>query len=108
MLETTRMEKDFLGTMEIPKDVYYGIQTTRALENQVFFLSLNRAGDNYGNSVMSWPWMDENRRPVSFEEHAEDFRVLTLMKSELTAARENYSFLADRFGDYGALPKLAK
>ena len=85
---------------------WHSFTTTRALENQVFFLSLNRAGDKYGNSVMSWPWMDENRRPVSFEKHAEDFRVLTLVKSELTAARENYSFLADRFGDYGALPKL--
>ena len=30
---STRIEKDFLGTLEIPKDVYYGIQTTRALEN---------------------------------------------------------------------------
>ncbi|MEK4229630.1 aspartate ammonia-lyase [Solibacillus sp. FSL H8-0538] len=32
-METTRIEKDFLGTLEIPKDVYYGIQTSRALEN---------------------------------------------------------------------------
>lgn len=29
----TRIEKDFLGTLEIPKDVYYGVQTARALEN---------------------------------------------------------------------------
>lgn len=30
---TPRIEKDFLGTMEIPKNVYYGIQTMRAIEN---------------------------------------------------------------------------
>lgn len=30
---TPRIEKDFLGTMEIPKDVYYGIQTMRAKQN---------------------------------------------------------------------------
>lgn len=30
---STRIEKDFLGTLEIPKDVYYGVQTKRALEN---------------------------------------------------------------------------
>ncbi len=30
---TPRIEKDFLGTMEIPKDVYYGIQSLRAIEN---------------------------------------------------------------------------
>ncbi|SHL63463.1 aspartate ammonia-lyase [Chitinophaga jiangningensis] len=28
-----RIEHDFLGEMEIPQDVYYGIQTLRALEN---------------------------------------------------------------------------
>ena len=30
---TGRMEKDSLGEKEIPKDVYYGIQTARAIEN---------------------------------------------------------------------------
>src|SRR6478609_8314640 len=29
----TRTEKDSLGTKEIPAEVYYGIQTTRAVEN---------------------------------------------------------------------------
>lgn len=29
----TRIEKDFLGTLEIPKDVYYGVQTARAMQN---------------------------------------------------------------------------
>ncbi|WP_232696875.1 aspartate ammonia-lyase [Brevibacillus daliensis] len=28
-----RMEKDFLGEKEVPKDAYYGIQTLRAVEN---------------------------------------------------------------------------
>src|SRR5438874_11252632 len=30
---TTRQEKDSLGIREIPADVYYGIQTARAVEN---------------------------------------------------------------------------
>lgn len=30
---TSRTEKDFLGTKEVPEDVYYGIQTLRAAEN---------------------------------------------------------------------------
>ncbi len=29
---TYRIEKDFLGEKEIPADVYYGIQTLRAVE----------------------------------------------------------------------------
>ena len=34
MLQTKyRIEKDFLGEKEIPADVYYGIQTLRAVEN---------------------------------------------------------------------------
>src|SRR5690606_2966505 len=28
-----RLEEDLLGTLEVPADVYYGIQTLRALEN---------------------------------------------------------------------------
>lgn len=33
MSTTTRLEHDFLGEMPIPQDVYYGIQTLRALDN---------------------------------------------------------------------------
>ena len=32
-----RLEHDFLGEMEIPANIYYGIQTMRALEN--FYVS---------------------------------------------------------------------
>src|SRR5512142_600134 len=33
MSTKTRTEKDSLGTKEVPGDVYYGIQTLRAVEN---------------------------------------------------------------------------
>ncbi|WP_405027711.1 aspartate ammonia-lyase [Lentibacillus songyuanensis] len=33
MEEKLRLERDFLGTKEVPEDVYYGIQTLRAVEN---------------------------------------------------------------------------
>ena len=32
-MQTTRIEHDFLGERAIPEDVYYGIQTLRAIEN---------------------------------------------------------------------------
>jgi aspartate ammonia-lyase len=32
-MDTTRIEHDFLGEKNIPQEVYYGIQTARALEN---------------------------------------------------------------------------
>ncbi|AQX55118.1 aspartate ammonia-lyase [Priestia flexa] len=31
--QQSRIEKDFLGEKELPKDVYYGVQTMRAVEN---------------------------------------------------------------------------
>ncbi|MGO0062775.1 aspartate ammonia-lyase [Brevibacillus fluminis] len=33
MEATKRIEKDFLGEKEVPKDAYYGVQTLRAIEN---------------------------------------------------------------------------
>jgi nitrilase len=73
---------------------------TRALENQVFFLSLNRAGETYGNSLFCLPWQDENTHPQRFEETAEEFRVITMTRDTLDAARQEYTFLKDRLDDY--------
>ena len=39
---------------------WHAFATTRALENQVYLLSLNRAGADYGNSVFCQPWMDDD------------------------------------------------
>ena len=80
---------------------WHAFATTRALENQVFFLSLNRAGEHYGNSLFCWPWMDENREPVRFPDHDETLQLIEMEKSELSNAREGYSFLKDRLDDYG-------
>ena len=79
---------------------------TRAMENQAFFLSLNRAGENYGNSLFCWPWMDENKGPVAFPQHEEALTHIVLDRSELDQARANYSFLKDRLEDYGRLPSF--
>ena len=84
---------------------WHDFATTRALENQVFFLSLNRAGENYGNSRFCYPWMDENLPPVSFAQHDEVFINIEIDRAEITAARETYSFLKDRLPDYGKLKR---
>ena len=73
----------------------------RALENQVYFLSLNRAGATYGNSLFCLPWQDENTHPLGFPQTAEEFRVITLTRDTLDTARRDYTFLADRLDDYG-------
>lgn len=74
---------------------------TRAIENQVFFSSLNRAGENYGNSLFCYPWMDENTGPESFPEHDEVFKRFNLDRATLMKARTDYTFLKDRLPDYG-------
>ncbi|OBY25323.1 carbon-nitrogen hydrolase family protein [Leisingera sp. JC1] len=72
----------------------------RALENQVFFLSLNRAGTAYGKSLFCLPWQDENTLPVEFAETAEEFRLITLDRETQAKARRDYTFLKDRLDDY--------
>lgn len=79
---------------------WHDFTTTRALENQVFFLSLNRAGEHYGCSRFCYPWMDEARGPIKFAQTDEEFRIIELDPSEITQARETYSFLKDRLADY--------
>ena len=73
---------------------------TRALENQVFLLSLNRAGQTYGKSLFCLPWQDEHTTPLEFAETDEDFRIITLDRETQHQARQNYSFLKDRLKDY--------
>ena len=41
---------------------------TRALENQVYVLSLNRAGEDFGASVFCPPWIDDARPETRFGE----------------------------------------
>ncbi len=77
---------------------------TRAIENQIYLLSLNRAGNQYGNSLFSLPWMDDVNPATEFKSTGEDFRFLTIERSKIQRAREQYTFLTDRFDDYESLP----
>ena len=72
----------------------------RALENQVFFLSLNRAGETYGNSLFCLPWQDEKTLPQKFAEYEEDFRIITLDREIQARARLEYTFLKDKLENY--------
>lgn len=82
---------------------WHDFTTTRAMENQIFLLSLNRAGKNWGNSVFCRPWMDEATLPESLADTGEEFRPITITKQELRRAREDYTFLKDRLPDYEKL-----
>lgn len=86
---------------------WHQFAVSRAIENQMFFLSLNRAGDDYGHSIFCRPWADQDREPVVFAEHEEQFRHLTVECTEIKSARRRYSFLKDRLESYN-LPVIGR
>ena len=79
---------------------WHAFATTRAIENQCFLLSLNRAGQDYGNSIFCYPWMDENQGPENFAPHDEDLRHLVIERHRLHDARTTYTFLRDKWDSY--------
>ncbi len=78
----------------------------RAVENQVYFLSLNRAGTNYGNSIFCTPWIDENSPGLRFPQTAEKFETIEVDAGVIERARKTYPLLDDRVDDYSAFARL--
>lgn len=79
---------------------WHNFAITRALENQVYFVSLNRAGTHYGDSLFVPPWVDQHHQPTRFAQHDEQLQYLTLAKSAIDNARRDYPFLQDRRSHY--------
>jgi len=75
---------------------------TRAVENQVYLLSLNRAGKHYGESLFCPPWMDENHPCITFAPQNEEFKFLVFDLQAIQEARK-YPLLKDRLDDYSTL-----
>ena len=72
---------------------------TRALENQVFFLSINRAGKEWGHSIFCPPWIDSNDKASIFGEE-EECKIFEISKKRIKASRETYPFYADKLEHY--------
>lgn len=85
---------------DVSFDTWHEFIVTRALENQCYVLSLNRAGADYGHSVLCRPWQDAGTPPAVFPEHAAELRLVTLDRAEIAAARTQFSFLRDRLDSY--------
>lgn len=73
---------------------------TRAIENQCYVLSLNRAGADYGGSILCRPWQDETTLPTLFPEHDASFQLLRIDRAEIAVVRAEFSFLRDRLDSY--------
>src|SRR5215469_10275955 len=92
---TTRTEKDSLGTKEIPAQVYYGIQTYRAVEN--YPISGMRA---HPTLIRAFGMVKEAAAEVNRELGLVDAKIATAI---IEAAREveqgkwNNEFVVDVF-----------
>ena len=81
-------------------DSWHAFVKTRAMENQVYMVSLNRAGDNFGHSVFMPPWVDSANEATVFSDKSEEFRLLTLRKQAIENARREYHFISDALPNY--------
>lgn len=75
---------------------------SRALEYQVYFLSVNRAGEMWGNSICCPPWIDNQTQPIVLGEQ-EEARLMTIGKQVIRSVRETYPFRQDKLADYSIL-----
>ncbi|MFT5112876.1 MAG: putative amidohydrolase [Parasphingorhabdus sp.] len=78
--------------------------TTRAMENQIYLLSLNRSGKDYGESVFYPPWVDDRHPSINLHLCDEEYRVIDLDLEVLNKVRTDYTFLKDRLENYSNLP----
>jgi len=82
---------------------WHSFAITRAMENQLYLLSLNRAGEQYGDSLFCLPWMDEQNPEVHYSTRDEDFRYFDIERGYIDKVREQYSVLRDGLSDYKKL-----
>ncbi len=74
----------------------------RALENQVYFLSLNRAGPEWGKSIFCPPWINSRVKPTVLDTD-EAFCVVTVEPEKIVEARKKIALRDDRLPDYSNL-----
>ena len=75
---------------------------TRALEHQIYFLSVNQAGPMWGHSILCPPWIDGEMMPLVMGE-GEEALFFELDRRIIQSAREIYPFRQDRLADYSIL-----
>lgn len=76
---------------------------SRALENQVYFISLNRGGDHFGHSIICPPWIDDSIQPTVLGE-AEAFHVIEIDPQHTAQIRQDIPFRKDALECYQVLP----
>jgi omega-amidase len=72
---------------------------TRALENQIYVMSINRAGNHFGNSIFCPPWIDFDVKPNILGESEEIF-IGEIHKNKIEESRNQYSLRKDLKSNY--------
>ena len=78
---------------------WHSFAATRAVENQVYFASVNRAGADFGESVLMTPWVDETAPPQVLGVN-ESLARWVQTRDAISHARGQYPFLRDVRADY--------
>ncbi|WP_432472439.1 carbon-nitrogen hydrolase family protein [Amphritea sp. HPY] len=76
---------------------------SRALENQVYFMSVNQSGEHFGQSIICPPWVDNTVQPHIFGQD-EEFRVVDIDREVLDRVRQEIPYRRDTLDDYDVLP----
>ena len=75
---------------------------TRALENQIYWLSLNRAGEGWGHSKICPPWFEHENEVIELND-SEALKVVEIDRELLQYAEDNYPLKRDRLHDYSSI-----
>lgn len=76
---------------------------SRALENQVYFMSVNQSGEHFGQSIICPPWVDDSVQPIVFGQD-EEFQILEIKPDVLAQVRQEIPYRRDTLADYDVLP----
>ena len=76
---------------------------SRALENQVYFLSVNQSGPHFGHSIICPPWVDDKVQ-ISVLGEEEEFRVVDVDCRETERIRQEIPYRKDKLENYNSLP----
>lgn len=71
---------------------------TRAVENSLYFVAVNYAGEYYGNSAILEPWVDENHEPDTLGTE-EGVLVKHISKEVLKKVRASFPYHRQLMGE---------
>lgn len=82
-------------------------RTTRAVENSCYWLGVNYAGNDYGESSLSPPWIDEQHAPTVLDNN-EGCLIGRILRSALKEARQTMPFYRHMMAEAQQQQNLSK